>query len=193
MAIASSAPRRLGNLLVEKGYLSEEQLHRALERQKQSGRGKLLGEILVEEDYCSEEQVVECLAAEYGVPYAKLDARLLDPKVVDVLPRDYIEQNLVVPLFVVRGVLTIAVSEPSNLFLIDEIRNLVNLQVQIVAATPKDIRRMIAALPNSKVFVIDDIIEDADTANVTLIEEAIEDIGDVEEIAGQSPVIRRVN
>jgi type IV pilus assembly protein PilB len=65
--------------------------------------------------------------------------------------------------------------------------------VQIVAATPKDIRRMITSLPNSKVFVIDDIIEDSQHADVTLIEEALEDIGDVEEIAGQSPVIRLVN
>jgi type IV pilus assembly protein PilB len=52
---------------------------------------------------------------------------------------------------------------------------------------------MITNLPNSKVFVIDDIIEDSETAEVTLIEEAIEDVGDVEEIAGQSPVIRLVN
>lgn len=118
---------------------------------------------------------------------------LFDPAVVDILPREYIEQNLVLPLFLVRGVLTIALSEPSNLFLIDEIRSISNVQVQIVAATPKDIRRMITTLPNSKVFVIDDIIEESDNADVTLIEEAIEDIGDVEEIAGQSPVIRLVN
>ena len=137
--------------------------------------------------------MVECLAAEYGVPYAKLDARLFDQKIVDILPREYVEKNLVLPLFLVRGVLTIAVSEPSNLFLIDEIHGLTNLQVQIVAASTKDIRRMITTLPNSKVFVIDDIIEDSDNADVTLIEEAIEDIGDVAEIAGQSPVIRLVN
>jgi len=144
-------------------------------------------------EYCCEDQIVECLAAEYGVPYAKLEARLYDPKIVDVLPREYIENNLVLPLFIVRGTLTIAVSEPSNLFLIEEIRALSNLEVQIVAATSKDIRRMITSLPNSKVFVIDDIIEDSQDADVTLIEEAIEDIGDVEEIAGQSPVIRLVN
>ena len=52
---------------------------------------------------------------------------------------------------------------------------------------------MLTTLPNSKVFVIDDIIEDSEAADVTLIEEAIEDIGDIEEIAGQSPVIRLVN
>jgi len=189
----SLAPRRLGDLLVDRGYLTPEDLRSALDRQKQDGRNRLLGEILVDGEYCTEDQILECLATEYGVPHAKLDARLMDPAIVDVLPREYIEENLVLPLFVVRDMLTIAVSEPSNLFLIEEIRSLVKMQVQIVAATPKDIRRMITTLPNSKVFVIDDIIEDSDGTDVTLIEDAIEDIGDVEEIAGQSPVIRLVN
>jgi type IV pilus assembly protein PilB len=184
---------RLGELLVAKGYLNPEDLQKALERQRQEGHRRLLGEILIESELCTEEQILECLAIECGVPFAKLDTRLYDPKVVDLLPREYIEQNLVLPLFLVRGVLTVAVSEPSNLFLIDEIRNLTNLQVQIVAATPRDIRRMITNLPNSKIFVIDDIIEDSQAADVTLIEEAIEDIGDIEEGAGQSPVIRLVN
>lgn len=193
MATASLASRRLGDLLLDKGYISQENLQAALAKQQQGSRSKLLGEILVDEEFCSEDQIVECLATEYGVPYAKLEARLFDPAVVDVLPREYIEQNLVLPLFAVRDTLTIAVSEPSNLFLIEEIRGISKMQVQIVAATPKDIRRTITTLPNSKVFVIDDIIEDSDTADVTLIEDAIEDIGDVEEIAGQSPVIRLVN
>ncbi len=193
MTTTHLAPRRLGDVLIDRGYLTEEGLACALETQKQDRRGRLLGEILVEQELCNEDQIVECLAKEYGVPYAKLEARLFDPAVVDVLPRDYIEQNLVLPLFLVRGVLTIAVSEPSNLFLVDEIRSTTGSQVQIVAATPKDIRRMITTLPNSTVFVIDDIIEESDGADVTLIEDAIEDIGDVEEIAGQSPVIRLVN
>ena len=193
MTTANVSPRRLGRLLIEKGYLTEENLDRALATQHSEGRKTLLGEMLVELSYCSEDQVVECLAAEYEVPYAKLDARMLDLKIVDVLPRDYIDNNLVLPLFVVRNTLTIAVSEPSNLFLIDEIRSLSEMDVQIVAATAKDIRRMMTALPNSKVFVIDDIIEDSQNAEVTLIEEAIEDIGNAEDVAGQSPVIRLVN
>jgi len=193
MSTANVTTRRLGQLLVDKGYVSPDDLQAVLARQQQDGRRKLLGELLVEMELCTDEQVVECLAAEYGVPYAKLDARLYDPKVIDVLSREYIEANLVLPLFIVRDTLTIAVSEPSNLFLIDEIRSQAKMQIQVVAATAKDIRRTITSLPNSKVFVIDDIIEDSDNTDVTLIEEAIEDIGDVEEIAGQSPVIRLVN
>ena len=193
MATPHQTPRRLGNLLVERGYLTAEKLQDALSQQHQNGQNKLLGEILVDLEFCTDDQVVECLAAEYGVPYAKLDVRLYDPKVVELLPREYVEANLVMPLFLVRGNLTLAVSEPSNLFVIDEVRALTSYNVQIVAATAKDIRRMLTSLPNSKVFVIDDIIEDSEATDVTLIEEAIEDIGDVAEVAGQSPVIRLVN
>ncbi len=191
----ATAPRRLGNILIERGLLTIEDLEAVLAAQKQQrgAQKRLLGEILVERGLCTEDQVVECLAAEYGVPYAKLEARFHDPKVVDLLTREFIENNLVLPLFVIRDVLTVAVSEPSNLFLVDEIRSLTGLAVQIVATTSKDVRRMITVLPNSKVFVIDDIIEDSEQAEITLIEDAIEDIGDIEEVAGQSPIIRLVN
>ena len=193
MGIATTSPQRLGDILVTRGILTEEQVLGALSAQQDGGRSKLLGEVLVEQELCTEDQIVECLALVYGVPYAKLEARMYDPKVVDVLPREYVENNLVLPLFVIDDVLSIAISEPSNVFLIDEIGALTGHRIQVVAATARDIRRLITSLPNSKVFVIDDIIEDSQDADVTLIEEAIEDIGDVEEIAGRSPVIRLVN
>ena len=185
--------KRLGNILVERGYVSLDQLQRGLEHQKKQGGGKLLGEILVELQFCNEDQITECLATIYGVPYAKLEPRIADPKIVDILPREYIEKNLVFPLFHIRGMLTVAVTEPSNLFLIDEIRGLTHLEVQIVSTTAKDIRRMITTLPDSKTFVIDDIIDENQQGDVTLIE-AVEDITEAAvDIAGQSPVIRLVN
>jgi type IV pilus assembly protein PilB len=186
-------PPRLGNILLEKGILTLEKLQEALELQKRSNGNKLLGEILIEREFCSEDQVTECLAQVYALPYAKLEPRLADPKIVDVLPREYIEKNLVFPLFKIRGVLTVALSEPTNLFLLDEVSRATSLQVQVVMASPKDIRRMITTLPDSKTFVIDDIIEDHDQSEVTLIETTIDDIGDASEIAGQSPIIRLVN
>ena len=189
METATLTHQRLGNLLVSRGYVSPERLLAALEKQKQESREKLLGEILVEMDFCTEDQVVECLAAEYGVPYAKLDARLVDLKIVDVLPREYIEQNLVMPLFLVRGVLTVAVSEPSNLFLIDEIHRLADAQVQIVASTPRDIRQMLATLPNSKRFTLYDAGETAETAGAA----AGESLGAADRCAAPSPTAQLVN
>ena len=193
MSTVSESRLRLGNLLIERGYLTLEQLENALRHQVEAGTGKLLGELLVDLEMCSEDQVVEGLALEYGVPYAKLEQRLFDPDIVSVLPREQIESQLVLPLFAVRDVLTVAITEPSNVFLIDELRAATGLDVQIVAASPRDIRRMITLLPDSKVFVIDDIIDDSEQADVQLIEDAIDDIGDIEEVAGQSPVIRLVN
>jgi type IV pilus assembly protein PilB len=192
MTTPTTAPPRLGNILVERGYIAVEQLHAALDEQRK-GTGKLLGEILTEKGFATEDQVIECLATVYGVPYAKLEPRLADPKALDVLPREYIEKNLVFPLFRIRHTLTVAVCEPTNLFLIDELKSLTGLEMQVVATSAKDIRRMITTLPDSKTFVIDDIIEDSAQAEVTLIETAIEDIGDSTEFAGQSPVIRLVN
>src|SRR5262245_53550239 len=108
MPVLNEAPTKLGNVLIEKGFLTPEALQAALARQHREGQGKLLGELLIEEQLCNEDQIVESLAVVYGVPYAKLDQRLYDPKIVEILPRDYIEQNLVLPLFLVRGTLTVA-------------------------------------------------------------------------------------
>jgi len=193
MTTSTEIPVNLGEALIERGYLTREQLEESLEHQERIGKTRLLGEILVDMEYCTEDQIFECLASGYGVPYAKLEPRMMDFNLAELLTREYMERNLVLPLFSIRGVLTVAVSEPSNLFLVDELRHLTGKEVQIVAATHKDIRRMFAALPDAKVFVIDDIIEDYEQHDVTLIENAIDDIGDLEEIVDQSPVIRLVN
>jgi type IV pilus assembly protein PilB len=192
MSSHSTAPPRLGNVLIERGYITVEQLNAALAEQR-AGGGKLLGEILIERGFCTDDQIIECLATVYGVPYAKLEPRIADPRIVDCLPREYIEKHLVFPLFKVRDTLTVAVTEPTNLFLLDELHSLTNLEVQVVATSAKDVRRMLTTLPDSKTFVIDDIIDDSTQADVTLIETAIDDIGDTSDIAGQSPVIRLVN
>src|SRR5437762_8647028 len=192
MSTHSTAPPRLGNVLIERGYVTVEQLNAALTEQR-AGGGKLLGEILIEQGFCTDDQIIECLATVYGVPYAKLEPRIADPRIIDCLPREYIEKNLVFPLFKIRETLTVAVTEPTNLFLLDELHALPTLEVQVVATSAKDVRRMITTLPDSKTFIIDDIIEDDAKADVTLIETAIDDIGDTTDFAGQSPVIRLVN
>jgi len=185
---------RLGELLIAHHYLTLEQLEQALEEQAEGQGNKLIGEILVEKGFCTEDQVLECLAVEFGVPYVRLDSRLFDPKAVDLFPRDVIERHTVLPLFKVRDVLTVAVSEPSNVFLLDQLRDLARCRVQIALASAKDIRRMVQTyVPNTRVFVIDDIIDDASGNAVELIERSIQDIGADVDMAGLSPIIRLVN
>lgn len=185
---------RLGDLLVERGHLTAEQLDEALALQMEGGDSKLLGEVIIERELCSEEEVLQCLSHEFGVPYVRLDNRMFDPKMFDTLPREFIEKNTVLPLFKIRDVLTVAVAEPTNVFLVDQMRNLARCEVQIAIAGAHDIRRMVQTyVPNTRVFVIDDIIDDASEDSVELIEQSIDDIGADIEVAGESPIIRLVN
>ena len=185
---------QLGELLIERGLITPKQLDDALEEQRRTGRKKLLGEILVDLHFVTEEQVVETLAHAYGVPYAKLTPRVADPRVTDQLPREFIEAHHVLPLFLVDGVLTVAVSEPANVFLVDEIERVCGHRAQIVAATQRDIRATLQAhLPSANVFVIDEIYDDVDSNAFSVVERQATDIKNLEEVAGQSPVIKLVN
>ena len=185
---------RLGALLVSRGYLDLEALERALEEQEESRGLKLLGEVLVDRGFCSEDHVLECLSVEFGIPYVKLDNKLFDPRTFGLISREFIEKHTVLPLFKVRDTLTVAVSEPTNVFLMDQLRDLAKCHIQIALASAKDIRRMVQTyLPNTRTFVIDDIIDDASDDAVELIQKQVADIGADADVAGQSPVIRLVN
>jgi type IV pilus assembly protein PilB len=184
----------LGQLLLDKGIVQPEQLARALEEQRRSNHQKLLGEVLVELRFCTEDQIVEALAQVYGVPYARVSPRVADPKVIAILPRDFLEKHQVLPLFLVEGLLTVAVPEPANVFLVEEVERVSGHPVQVVAATTRDIKATLQAyLPDDKVFVIDDIIEGVEPQQFTLIEQKVDDIADLEQAAGDSPVIKLVN
>ncbi len=192
--IATLERKPLGQLLLAKGVIQQEQLDRALEEQKRSGHQKLLGELLVELHFCTEDQITESLAQAYSVPYARVSPKIADPKVIQVLPKEFLEKHQTLPLYLVAGVLTVAVSEPANVFLLEEIERISGYQVQVVAATGRDIKSTLQAyLPNDKVFVIDDIIEEVKPEEFTLIEAPVQDITNLEAAAGDSPVIKLVN
>jgi len=186
---------RLGDTLVAKGVITEEQLAQALARQKEGRQdGVLLGEVLVNLGFCAEEQVLEALAESHNLPFARINAKLADPKVVDLLPRDFLEQYNVLPLFKVHDTLTVAIDEPTNFFLIDEIANFVKCKVQVVVSPEADIKAMLKAhLPSANVFVIDDIIEEIGEEDLTLAQQKVEDIVDMKEAAEESPVVKLVN
>ncbi|NLH16723.1 MAG: Flp pilus assembly complex ATPase component TadA [Phycisphaerae bacterium] len=185
---------QLGQVLLSRNLITEEQIQQALRAQKQGGHNKLLGELLIQLGYCTENQIASALAEAYGVPYAPISPKLCDPAVVELLPRDFLDEHAVLPLFKVYSTLTVAVSEPSNVFLIDEIERLANCKVQIVCATAKDIRATLQTyMPAANVFVIDDIIDDAALDDFTMIENITEDIANLKEVAGQSPVVKLVN
>ncbi|MEC9374099.1 MAG: ATPase, T2SS/T4P/T4SS family [Planctomycetota bacterium] len=189
-----AARAQLGELLIQRGLLTEEKLKEALEEQSRRGHKKLLGEVLVDLNFATQEQVMESLAECYGVPFARVTPRIADPRVTDLLPREFIESHCVLPLFHVDGVLTIAVAEPANLFLVEELERISGSKAQIVASTPGDIRATLQAhMPSANVFVIDDIYEDVELGDMSIVEQTMTDLGNLEQMAGESPVVKLVN
>src|SRR3954469_5146640 len=193
--IATATRKPLGQLLLGNGVIQPDQLERALDEQKRTHHQKLLGEILVELRFCTEDQITEALAQAYGVPYARITPKIADPKVIAILPKEFLEKHCVLPLFLVEGMLTVAVPEPANVFLLEEIERISGQTVQLVAATSRDIKATLQTyLPADKIFVIDEIIEDVNPEEFSLIESVkVEDIADLEQAAGDSPVVKLVN
>ncbi|MBG81128.1 MAG: ATPase [Phycisphaerae bacterium] len=184
----------LGEMLLQRGLLSQEDLDRALEHQLQSGHQKLLGEVLQQLGIATESQVLEVIAEGYGVPFVDQVARVADPRALDALPRDFIEEHRILPLFLVRQTLTIAISEPANLYLVEEVARISGYDIKIAAATRSDIESALQSyLPAANVFVIDDIYEDIDEQDFSIIERQVTEIADLEEVAGHGPVVKLVN
>jgi type IV pilus assembly protein PilB len=97
----SSTKMRIGEMLLAQGYITQEQLDKALETQKTSG--KRLGRTLVDLGYMPEERLIEILSRQFEVPYVKLDNFNIDPNAFNYLPEDMCKQYKVVPLFVQKG------------------------------------------------------------------------------------------
>lgn len=184
----------LGEMLLKRNLISQSDLDRALEQQSQGGHEKLIGEVLQQIGAVSEANVLEVIAEGYGVPFVDQVARIADPRALDALPRDFIEEHRILPLFLVRDTLTVAVSEPANLYLMEEIARISGYDVKIAAATRSDIESAIQSyLPAANVFVIDDIYEDIDEQDFSIIERQVTEIADLEEVAGHGPVVKLVN
>ena len=190
----AAGAKQIGQLLLKKGLVTDEQIEAALAQQRDHGHRKLLGETLVEMRFVSEDQITEVIAEAYDVPYARISPKIADPKIFEVLSREFIEKHCVMPLFLVNGRLTVALSEPANLFLVEEIEKVSGYSVQIVAATAHDIQQTIQAyLPAANVFVVDEIVGDIQTKDLSVVEKQSTDLTNLEEVAGHSPVIKMVN
>jgi len=192
VAVAQRKP--LGRILLDKGFIKPEQLQRALEEQRKGDGKKLLGELLLDLRFATEEQITESLAESFGIPFARITPKLVDPKVVSLLELSFLEKHQILPLFCVENVLTVAVPEPTNLFLVEELERVSGREIQLVAATAHDIRATLQTyLPNDQVFVIDEIIEEVKPEDFALVEHKVEDIADLQAAASDSPVVKLVN
>lgn len=170
---------KLGDMLLKEGFVTQEQLQKALDIQnKEGGR---LGEILVKMGVVKEEQVVSTLGKQLGIPYFSLGTGMLKPAVdqglEDLIPKDFAIKNLVLPLSRILKSLTCAMYDPLDLILIDNLKRLTGCEVNPVIATKVDIVKAIEEFYGRSAFLkdaVDASYEIAPMSAELLAEEAAE-------------------
>ena len=124
---------RLGDILVKDSVISAEQLQQAIEFQKEHG-GRL-GTCLVKMGLVSDDDITAVLSRQYGVPSINLKFYEVDPAVIKLIPQETATRYQVVPLSRVGSTLTIAMTDPTNVFAMDDIKFMTGFNVEPVVAS----------------------------------------------------------
>src|ERR1700704_3559358 len=126
-------PVRIGELLLKEKRITPEQLQQALNHQKANG-GKL-GFNLVKMGFVKDEEITALLSKQYGVPSINLAQFDIDPGVVKLIPPDTAHKYQIVPLSRSGATLTIAMTDPTNVFAMDDIKFMTGYNVEPVVAS----------------------------------------------------------
>src|SRR5467141_3959280 len=189
--------RRLGDLLVADGLLTAEQLKKALAEQK--GSPEKLGSVLVRLNFVNEDQLIGFLSRQYGVPSITLAQLDIDPDVLKLVPPPIARKYEVIPVRKMGNSLALAMADPTNVFALDDISFMTNLQVLPLVASQTAIKKAIDRNYESKAEAISSVLSDmqTDLANVEVVEEGEEgakvDVFELKESADEAPVVKLVN
>jgi type IV pilus assembly protein PilB len=188
--------RRLGDLLVAEGLISDHELAQAMAAQK--GSSERLGSILVRLRLIREEQLTGFLSRQYGVPSVSLAHLDVDPDVLRLVPAGIARKHEVLPLKRVGDSLTVAMADPANVFAVDDIAFMTNLQVLPVVAPQAAIRAAIGRVYDTGAGQSAGDVASAlsdEGAEVIARPEALGtvDVVELQESADEPPVVKLVN
>ena len=142
--------KRIGEILIENGSLTSEQLKKALDQQKKEP-GKLLGKVLLEMGFVTEEDVVVALSTQFNVPYLSIGNFMLSEAVDGLIPKELIEKHLCIPLDRIGNLLTVVMADPTSDEAIKEIETITKCKIQTFVATASEISAVIQRRFNIKI------------------------------------------
>lgn len=172
--------KRLGDLLVEAGLITGEQLHSTLQEKSAEQR---LGDALLQRGYITEQQLIEVLEFQLGIPHISLYRYPFDTKLFTLIHKEEAIRNLIIPLKKDGDRLFVAMADPMDFYVIDDLRLSTGFQVETAIATKDDILRSI-----NKYYSMDDGFEE-------LLDEVPQTESNVNVEAGDqdSPIVKLVN
>jgi type IV pilus assembly protein PilB len=182
---------RLGELLVRENLISLAQLREAQDEQRKAG--DRLSYTLTKLGFVDQNQLTTFMSDHYGVPAINLDEFEIDEDVLKLIPRELAVKHTLLPINRATNTLIIAMSDPSNLIAIDDVKFSTGYNVEPVVAGEAALREAIDRYYDESVSY-EDILDDMMDEDVDVVEQgAEEDVVDLERSSEEAPVVRLVN
>ena len=188
---------RLGEILLKESLITQDQLDKALEFQRSNG-GKL-GSCLTKMGFITDDDITGVLSRQYGVPSINLKYYEIDPNVIKLIPQDTALRYQVVPLSRVGSVLTIAMTDPTNVFAMDDIKFMTGFNVEPVVASESAIGDAIgrfygggASSHEELSNLMKDLVDEDQELELAAEEQEL-DAASLEKAAEEAPIIKLVN
>lgn len=183
--------KKIGELLIEEGLIKAEQLKRALEEQQQTG--ERIGFILVKLGFITEDDLVEVIARQFHVPAVNPSQLSISKEVLGLIPLNIVQKYHVIPFGLMGNTLNIALADPGDLFLIEDVRFLTRKAILAHVARESSIKEVIGRYYEDENFeeVLGILREEADAQLIEAAEDA--DLALMEGAAEQAPVVKLVN
>ncbi|CAN5374171.1 type IV-A pilus assembly ATPase PilB [soil metagenome] len=207
--MATAMERKLGEMLVKDKVITPQELESAISQQESSKRS--LGHVLIEMGLTSEWEMAAALGKQLNVPFITLSHYEIDAQVLGTLPREIVKKYKIVPVDKTGDTLTIALSDPSNIYLLDELKLLTKFEIIPVISFESDINEAInryyPGLNDSQGPAIDEALKEIESTDMkSAVKNALEldslevDAGDIMKDEGgddaevnDAPVITLVN
>jgi type IV pilus assembly protein PilB len=187
--------KRLGEMLVEKGILTEEKLRQALIDQKKAGLK--LGQFLTRQSIVNEQQIIDMLSEQLKIPKYHPENFPLDLDLVRIIPIDISQKFQIAPLRKKGRLLTIAMVDPLDINALDTLEVLTNSEVEPVVCSEREVNQLISSIygMQSSLGNLMETMEIESQQDVQEEEQSKEEfqVASLQDMAGQAPVIRLVN
>jgi type IV pilus assembly protein PilB len=185
--------RKLGQVLIDLGYVDEDQLWELLDESK--NQNQPIGQVAVTRGLVTEDQLLGALAEQFGLKIVNLEDMKPTPEAIQLVNETMATVYKIIPLSFKDNVLTVAIGDPSNLPALDDLRNFLGKQVQAMLAHPKAIAEALTKVYAGKEETIMDILKEleSDTTLGGRQRETSIDLESMIEIAEAAPVRKLLN
>jgi type IV pilus assembly protein PilB len=183
---------RLGELLVREKLISLQQLQKAQEEAKRSG--KRLGHALAQLGFVKDQDLTSFLAKQYSLPSINLDDFEIDADVLKLIPKDVARKHMIMPVNRAGSTLIVAMSDPSNIYAIDELKFLTQYNIEPVVSTESAIEEAIQRY-YERAPDLTELVGEFEDGEIDFTGEEREDINvvDLEKQSGEAPVVKLCN